>query len=131
MTGKHGKGGRGRKGRSAEQREGSAAMIQVMKAWEELSDLERRTWNTASKARRRKAVNYFKSVNLRRARRGEELTRMPPPYGRWEERPGLKRLDIGNRGGRISLKLEVCRAPGLRTTVWGSRPCNLGVQKPE
>jgi hypothetical protein len=46
--------------RSAAEVAGSAALVQVMKAWDELTDLEFLTWNVAAKLRRVKGVNYFK-----------------------------------------------------------------------
>ena len=131
MRGKRGKKGRGRKGRSAEQRQGSAALTQVMKAWEELSDGERLTWNVQGKNRRTSGINYFKKINFRRAHRGEEPARVPPWSKPYNGERVLKRLAIRNRGGRITLKLEVCRVPTVPTTVWGARPCNRGVARPD
>ena len=39
----------------------------------------------------------------------------------------LKRFVISNRGDRITLVLVVSPVPGVRITVWGSRPCNRGI----
>jgi hypothetical protein len=124
-------GGRRRTGRSPEQQQGSAAFTYVMKMWEELSDEERLAWNVQGSNRRSHGVNYFKTVNLRRARRGEELTRLPPPSKPFEAQPVLKRLVIRNRGARITLKLELRRVPSVPTTVWGARPCNRGLARPD
>jgi hypothetical protein len=124
-------GGRQRTGRSVEQQQGSAAFTCVMKAWEGLSDEERLAWNTEGSNRRSHGVHYFKTVNLRWVRRGEELTRLPPPPKPYEPKPVLKRLAIRNRGGRITLKLELRRVPSVPTTVWGSRPCNRGLARPD
>src|ERR1035437_597140 len=96
MARKRDKEGRGRKGRSAEQRQGSAALTQVMKAWEELDDEERLAWNVQGKIRRTNGINYFKKINLRRVRRGEELARVPSQSSPYDEKPVLKRLDIRN-----------------------------------
>jgi hypothetical protein len=131
MPGRPGMGGRRQTGRSAEQQEGSAAFTYVMKMWEELSDEERLVWNAQGSNRRSHGINYFKTVNLRRARRGEELTRLPPPSKPYEAKPVLKRLVIRNRGDRITLKLELRRVPSVPTTVWGSRPCNRGLARPD
>jgi hypothetical protein len=121
------------KGRSAEQRQGNAAVASVMSLWEALSDGERRYWNLDGAERRTKGISYFKSVNLRRARRGEELLRVPPPVLSKPHNDDrvLKGLDIGNRDGRISLKLQFCRAPTEPMTVWGARPCNRGLAQPD
>jgi hypothetical protein len=131
MHGSPGMGGRRRTGRSAEQQEGSAAFTYVMKAWEDLSDEERLAWNVQGSNRRSHGINYFKTVNLRRARRGEELTRLPPPSKPYEPKPILKRLVIRNRGDRITLMLELRRVPTVPTTVWGARPCNRGLARPD
>ena len=125
-------GRRNKKGRSAEQRPGNAAMTQVMSLWEALSDPERLAWNIAGRKRRMRGINYFKMVNLRRAGRGEELARVPPQSKpRLHGASVLKGLDIRNRGGRITLKLEFLRAPPAQMTVWGARPCNRGLAKPD
>jgi hypothetical protein len=122
--------GRGRKARSQEQRRGSAALIRVMQGWEGLNDAERLTWDTAAATRGMRGVNFYKQVNLRRLRRGEEMLRLPPPSQSYNPRPLLKGLDIRNRGGRITLELELHRAPDGPRTVWASLPCNLGQKKP-
>ena len=72
MRGRPGKGGRRRKGPSAEQRQGNAAFAYVMRTWGALTDEEYLAWNVAAKTRRTHGINYFKQVNLRRVRRGEE-----------------------------------------------------------
>lgn len=131
MRGRPGMGGPRRTGRSAEQQQGSAAFTHVIKAWEELSDDERLTWNVQGSNRRSHGVNYFKTVNLRRVRRGEELARVPPQSKPYDAKPVLKRLVIRNRGGRLTLKLELRRVPTVPTTVWGSRPCNRGLARPD
>lgn len=116
--------------RSDAQLQGSAALIEVMKAWEALSDEERLTWDVAGKHRRMKGINYFKQVNLRRLRRGEELARVPPQPKPYDGRPILKGLSIRNRNERITLELELRRTPDAPLTVWASLPCNLGLKRP-
>jgi len=130
---KRGKKGGRRKGPSAEQRQGNAAVPQVMGLWEELSDAERLAWNVEGAERRMKGVNYFKKINLRRARRGAELLREPvaPAYKTLDGDPVLKGLRIYNRGGRVTLEVELRKAPAAPRTVWGARPCNRGVGKPD
>lgn len=130
MPAKQREGGRGGKGRSDAQRQGSAAMTRVMKAWEVLSDGERLTWDVEGKQQRMRGINYFKQVNLRRLRRGEELARVPPQSRPHDGRPLIKRLDIRNRDGRITLELELRRVPDVPRTVWASLPCNLGQKNP-
>jgi len=130
MPAKRRREGRGQKARTADQQYGSAIFTQVMQAWEELTDEERLTWNVEGKSRRTHGINYFRSVNLRRLRRGEELARVPPPPRTFNAKPLLKRLYIFNRGGRITLKLVLSRVPAEPTTVWGARPCKRGWAKP-
>ena len=131
MVPKWGKQTRGRKGRSADQRQENAAMIEVMKAWEGLTDGERLAWNVEAETRRMYGVNYFKQINLRRLLRGEELARVPPQSEPYDGRRVLKGLRIGNRGGLITLILEFSRVPSGPTTVWGARPCNRGAAGPD
>ena len=59
MSAKLGSEVRARKSRSDDQRQGSAAMTEVMKAWEALSDEERLTWDVAGKPRRMKGIHFF------------------------------------------------------------------------
>jgi len=116
--------------RSDAQREGSAAVPQVMQAWEALGDEARLEWDVQGSNRRMKGVNYFKMVNLRRLRRGEELARVPPPSKPRDGGPILKGLRIRNRHARIRLYLELHRLPDAPRTVWGSLPSNLGLKQP-
>ena len=122
--------GGGRTSRSAEQRRGSAAMVRVMQGWEELTDMERLAWDAQASLRRMKSVNYFKQVNLRRVRRGEQWIKVPPLPRTFAPRPLLKGLDIRNRDGLITLELQLRRRPDSPCTVWASLPCNRGLRKP-
>lgn len=105
-------------------------MGQVMRAWNEIEDEERRAWYAEGSNRRTKGINYFRRVNLRRLGRGDELARVPPRPKPIDGRPLLKRLVIRNRDRRIRLMLELRRAVSGPTTVWGSRPCNAGRARP-
>ena len=131
MTTKRHAAGSGRRGRSAAQRQGSAAMVQVMQAWESLTDEEYLRWRVEGTSRRTEGITFFKSVNLRRLRRGENLTRLPPQPKVVNAKPVLKRLVIENRHRQITLRLELHRAPTEPMTIWGSRPCNRGLAKPD
>ena len=130
MAHNQGKEGRRRKGPSAAQRLGTAALTQVMRAWEDLSDPERLAWRVQAKLRRSNGISYFKHINLRRARRGEELARVPPQSKPYDGQPVLKGLHISNQGGWPILTLQFRRKPTARMTVWGSRPCNRWVERP-
>jgi hypothetical protein len=116
--------------RSDAQLQGSAALVEVMRAWEALSDQDRLAWDAQGSTRRMKGVNFFKQVNLRRLRRGEELARVPPPLKPYDGGPILKGLAIRNRNGMITLHVELRRLPAAPRTVWGSLPSNLGLKQP-
>ena len=131
MSGKWPQPRRPRAVRSAAQQFGSAAFTEVMRAWEDLTDEERLTWRVEAKTRRTDGITYFKKVNLLRRRRGEELARVPPPRKPYDGNQVLKRLEIHNHAGRITLKLHLCRVPATLRTVWGAFPCNRGLEKPD
>ena len=123
--------GRKPKPRSAAQQRGSAAMTQVMNAGEVLNDQERLVWRVQASTQRKKGIAFFKQVNLRRVRRGEQWIRLPPPSKLYDGLPILNRLVIQNQRGRLILKLELRRPPSAPTTVWGATPCNLGLERPD
>ena len=102
-----------------------------MRAWEDLLDEERLAWRTHGETQRRHGINCFKSVNLLRLRRGEELARVPPPAKPNDGKPVLKGLEIHNHAGRIILKLHLYRVPANPRTVWGAFPFNRGLEKPD
>jgi hypothetical protein len=131
MRGERRKGGRRPKGRSAEQRQGSAALTEVMRAWEDLTDMERLAWRTYGQTQRRRGIDCFKSVNLLRLRRGEELARIPTPPKPYDANNVLKELEIHNYAGQLTLKLHLHRLPATPRTVWGAFPCNRGLAKPD
>ena len=106
-------------------------MIEVMRAWENLTDMERLAWRIYGQTQRRRGINCFKSVNLLRLRRGEELARIPPPPKPYDDNHLLKELEIHNYAGRITLKLHFYRLPTTPRTVWGAFPCNRGLEKPD
>lgn len=115
---------------SQTRRDTNAAMAHVMQAWEALDDLQRLVWETYGSNRRRKGIDCFKQINLRRLGRGDAPATEPPGSKLHDTRPLLKALDIRNRDGRIALKLQLWRAPDSPRTVWASLPCNRGRQKP-
>ena len=57
--------------------------------------------------------------------------RLPPQPKVFNPKPVLKRLRIRNRGRRITLVLELHRAPTEPMTIRGSRPCNRGSARPD
>jgi len=129
MTRKHGKPARRKHGRSPAQREWTAALGRASIAWEYLDDKHRLLWNVDAETRRMSGQRYFVKINAPRLRDGLELLTKPPRSARYDPKCVLKQLVITQRRGRVVLKVEVDLLPGARYTVWGSRPCNLGVSR--
>jgi hypothetical protein len=96
------------------------------KLWEWLTDQERLTWRVWGESRRRNGYNCFVAANVQRVRDRQPPARLPLPDAPPAENP-VGELVITNRGGRIRLKLQVLRQPTAPISVWGSRPCNLGL----
>ena len=113
--------------RSADQREWNRCVALASRAWEALADEQRLAWNIAGKRRRISGHSYFTGINAPRIRDGlPVLTEVPAPVAS-SEKAILKGFVISNWRGQITLKLEVSPPPGVRVTVWASRPCNQGV----
>jgi len=129
MAGKPSPGGRRRRRRSVDQRAWNAAVGRASIAWEYLSDEQRRSWNLGGKAWRMSGQRYFVQINARRIFEGLAVLTEPPGQGPYSAKRVLKRLLITNRRGRFRLKVQVSPAPGARYSVWGSRPCNLGISR--
>jgi hypothetical protein len=116
--------------RSEAQQYGSAAMAYVMQSWEALTDPERLSWDSHASPRRMTRVNLFKLVNLRRTRRGEEVSRKPPVSQVWDGEPLVKELRIEFRKGCLVIRLRLARTPETPRSVWASLPCSRGRKQP-
>ena len=127
MKRKPAKAGRRKKGRSADQRQCSDAMARASRVWESLSEAQRLDWIIEASNRRMSGQRYCTGVNLRRILNGQEPLTTPPRPAPPDPRPGLKRLLIANRGGRLTLQVEIARVPTRPVTIWASRPCNCGL----
>ena len=118
---------RRRKARSADQREWNRCVALASGAWEALTDEQRLAWNTAAKDRRISGHSYFTGINAPRIRDGlPVLTEVPTPVASGGKAI-LKGFVIKNWHGQVTLNLAVSPRPGVRVTVWASRPCNQGV----
>jgi len=113
--------------RSDAQREWNVAWGLASKLWNDLSEEQRLAWNVQGKNRRSTGQKYCTGINAPRFRDRLEPLRVPPALASYSGEKILGRFLIRNRGGRITLKVEVSHVPGVRVTVWGSRPCNPGV----
>jgi hypothetical protein len=127
MTRKHGETPRRKHGRTPAQRQWTSALGRASIAWEYLSEEQRLLWKVDAEVRRTSGQRYFVKVNAPRLRGGLELLTEPPKLERYNSKRALHGLAITHRRGRIVLKLAVSPMPGARYTVWGSRPCKLGV----
>ena len=115
--------------RSADQREWNVAVGLASKLWETLTDEQFRTWNVLAKTWRTSGQRCFVGVNAPRLRDGQEPLMVPPPPANYSGKRILKRFIISNRGGRVTLAVVVSRVPGVRITVWASRPCSRGISR--
>jgi hypothetical protein len=115
--------------RSPAQEQWNAAVGLASKAWEALTDQQRRSYNTEGKNRRTSGHRVYVQQNAGRIRDGLEPRTELPERKAYSGKLLLKQLLITNRSGRITLKLEVSHAPGVRVTVWASRPVNRGVSR--
>ena len=129
MARRQGQDGRRKRRRSTDQREWAATVGRASMAWEYLTDEQRRLWNVAANNWRMSGQRYFVKINARRIFDGQDVLTEPPGPGPRELKRVLKRFVITNRRGRIVLKLQVSPVRGARYTVWGSRPCNLGISR--
>jgi hypothetical protein len=127
MTRKHGETPRRKHGRTPAQRQWTSALGRASIAWEYLSEEQRLLWKVDAEVRRTSGQRCFVKVNAPRLRGGLELLTKPPKLEPYNSKRALHGLAITHRRGRIVLKLAVSPMPGARYTVWGSRPCKLGV----
>jgi hypothetical protein len=127
MPRKQGQDGSRTRGRSPSQLEWTSAVGRASNAWEYLTDDQRQVWRTEASTMRTTGQRLFVKINARRLRDRLELLTAPPVSKPYSPGPILKEFVITNRGGQIRLKVRVDLAPGARFSVWGSRPCNLGV----
>jgi hypothetical protein len=113
--------------RSAAQREWNVAVGMASKLWDNLGEPQRLAWTARAKTRRSSGQRYCTGVNAPRFRDRQEPLTEPPAPPTYSGKNILRRLVIRNQGGRITLKLEVSHVPGVRVTVWGSRPYKPGI----
>ncbi len=110
----------------------------VAKAWQNLTEEQRQAWNARARQEKTRSrlgkrwsltgQTYFGRVNNFRAGFKQGLLTDPPPLAQSGLNP-VGQLVITNRGGRISLKLEVSGPLATEIMVFGSRPCSRGRSK--
>ena len=127
-----------KKGRTPAQQRESAGFGVLSKTWSKLTEEQRLAWmaeasHSKSRSRLGKSYpltgqNYFLRVNNLRAGFGLGLLADPPPRAQHIPNP-VRALIITNRGGRISLKLELAEPPAGNIMVFGAAPCSPGTYK--
>jgi hypothetical protein len=86
-------------------------------------------WERAGKKAGMKGYRLFCQINCALADAGEPLVMDPPKFEKIKPNP-VGRLGILNRGGVITLRLRVPRAPARLTFVFGVRWCSAGLSRP-
>ena len=127
-----------KKERTPAQQSSQAQFGAVAKVWDQLTEPQRQAWIAQAKEAKSKSrlserwsltgQTYFIRVNNSRVSFGLGILRDPPPLAPPRDNP-VGRLIITNRGGRISLKLEVAELPVEAIMVFAAAPCNQGVSR--
>jgi hypothetical protein len=113
--------------RSADQRAWRLCVALASRAWEALTDEQRLSWNSHAALQRISGHSFFTGVNAPRIRDGLPVLMEVPAPVVGSGQLIFKRLLISNWRGQVTLKVEVSLPPGVRASVWASRPRNQGV----
>ena len=113
--------------RSVAQRNWNLCVAFASRAWEALTDPQRLAWNVHAKSLRISGHSCFTGVNAPRIRDSLPVLTTVPAAVAGSGATILKRLLIGNWRGQLTLTVEVSLPPGVRISIWASRPCNQGV----
>jgi hypothetical protein len=98
----------------------------VASAWRDLTRKQQDAWTAATQKKGMKTYPFFSKINGALA--ASRLTLLMDPPKREKVRPNpVGELEILNRGGVITLRLRVPRAPARHTFVLGSRWCSRGI----
>lgn len=98
----------------------------VVNAWRNLTPKQYEAWTAAARKEHMKPYPFFSKINGALA--AAKLPLLMDPPKREKLRPNLVgELEILNRGGVITLRLRVPRAPAEHTFVLGSRWCSRGI----
>jgi hypothetical protein len=98
----------------------------VVNAWRNLTPKQFEAWTAAARKEHMKPYPFFSKINGALA--AAKLPLLMDPPKREKLRPNsVGELEILNRGGVITLRLRVPRAPAQHTFVLGSKRCRRGI----
>ena len=98
----------------------------VVNAWRELTFKQYEAWTAAARKENMKTYPFFSKINGALAAAKLPLVMDPPKREKLSPNP-VGELEILHRGGVITLRLRVPRAPARHTFVLGSRWCSRGI----
>jgi len=101
-------------------------MAMVVSAWRKLTRKQYEAWAAAAQKANMKTYPFFCKINGALAAAKLPLVMDPPKPEKISPNP-VGELEILNRGGVITLRLRVPRAPAQHTFVLGSRWCSRGI----
>ncbi len=101
-------------------------MVKVVNAWRQITRKQYEAWTAAARKADRKPYPFFCQINGALAAARLPLLLDPPKPEKIRPNP-VGELQILNRGGVITLRLRVPRAPAQHTFVLGSRWCSRGI----
>jgi hypothetical protein len=114
-------------------------LMRIAGVWRTLTDKQREAWEAAVKKSKgrppggrpvpRTGFRLFCKINCALAAAGQPRVMDPPKPEKFRRNP-VGELDIRNRGGVITLRLRVPRAPARLTFVLGLRACSAGISVP-
>jgi hypothetical protein len=101
-------------------------MVMVVNAWRQLTRKQYEAWTAAARKAKMKTYPFFCKINGALAAARLPLLMDPPKPEKIRPNP-VGKLEILNRGGVITLRLRVPRAPAHQVFVLGSRWCSRGI----
>ena len=101
-------------------------MVQVVNAWRQLTPKQYAAWTVAAQKADMKTYPFFSKINGALSAVRLPLLMDPPKPEKIRPNP-VGELQILNRGGEITLRVRVPRAPAEHTFVLGSRWCSRGI----
>jgi hypothetical protein len=101
-------------------------MGKVVNAWRKLTRRQYEAWRAAAQDANMNTYPFFSKINGALAAAKLPLLMDPPKPEKFQPNP-VGELQILNRGGVITLRVRVPRAPAQHTMVLGSRSCSRGI----
>jgi len=101
-------------------------LAQVVNAWRKLTPKQYQAWAAAARKEHMGTYPFFSKINGALAAAKLPLLMDPPKRVKLTPNP-VGELEILNRGGVITLRLRVPRAPAHQVFVLGSRWCSRGI----